>query len=124
MKQQDIGIDLGTSSIVIATETQGIVLSQPTAGAVDVRTGSVIAVGERALRMVGRAPAYIDIIRPLKDGVIHDHRMTNELIIRFVSEVCPSRLVKPRGYVRRVRKSHIKHAHGIYPVRRLDSLHG
>lgn len=96
MKQQDIGIDLGTSSIVIATEAQGIVLSQPTAGAVDVRTGSVIAVGERALRMVGRAPAYIDIIRPLKDGVIHDHRMTNELIIRFVSEVCPSRLIKPR----------------------------
>lgn len=96
MKQQDIGIDLGTSSIIIATEKQGVVLSQPSVGAVDTRSGAVIAVGEQALRMVGRAPAYIDIVRPLRDGVIQDHRMTNELILRFVNEVCPSRIAKPR----------------------------
>ena len=45
---------------------------------------------------MGRAPAYIDLVRPLKDGVIQDHRMTNELIVRFVNEVCRSRLRKPR----------------------------
>lgn len=96
MKQQDIGIDLGTSTIMIATEQQGVVLSQPSVGAVDTRSGSVIAVGEQALRMVGRTPSYIEIVRPLRDGVIQDHRMTNELIIRFVNEVCRSRVAKPR----------------------------
>ncbi len=96
MKQQDIGIDLGTSSIVIATQEKGIVLCQPSVGAVDTRTGSVIAVGEKALRMTGRAPGYIEVIRPLRDGVIQDQRMTHELILRFVNEVCPSRLIKPR----------------------------
>ena len=96
MKQYDIGIDLGTTSIIIATEEQGVVFRQPTIGAVDTRTNSVIAVGDEALRMVGRAPANIDLVRPLQDGVIHDHRMTNELILRFVNEVCRSRLFKPR----------------------------
>lgn len=96
MKQQDIGIDLGTTSIIIATESQGVVFSQPTIGAVDTRSNTILAVGEQALRMVGRAPAYIELVRPLRDGVIQDHRMTNELIVRFVNEVCRSRLFKPR----------------------------
>lgn len=96
MRQQDIGIDLGTSSIIIATQAQGVIFTQPSVGAVDTRTGTVIAVGEPALRMVGRVPPYIEIIRPLKDGIIQDHRMTNELIIRYMNEVCPSRLIKPK----------------------------
>lgn len=90
-----IGIDLGTSSIILATPQQGVVLSQPSVGAVDTRTGTVIAVGDQALRMVGRVPSYIDVVRPLRDGVIQDHRMANELIIRFLGEACPSRLVRP-----------------------------
>ena len=96
MKQQDIGIDLGTTSIIIATEQQGVVFTQPTIGAVDTRSNTILAVGDEALRMVGRAPAHIDLIRPLRDGVIQDHRMTNELIVRFVNEVCRSRFFKPR----------------------------
>ena len=56
MKQYDIGIDLGTTSIIIATEEQGVVFRQPTIGAVDTRTNSIIAVGDAALKMVGRAP--------------------------------------------------------------------
>ena len=56
MKQYDIGIDLGTSSIIIATERQGVIFRQPSIGAVDTRSNTVIAVGEDALRMVGRAP--------------------------------------------------------------------
>lgn len=91
MKQQDIGIDLGTTSIIIATEQQGVVFTQPTIGAVDTRSNTILAVGDEALRMVGRAPAHIDLVRPLRDGVIQDHRMTNELIVRFVNEVCRSR---------------------------------
>ena len=96
MNQQDIGIDLGTTSIIIATEKQGVVFSQPTIGAVDTRNNTILAVGDEALRMVGRAPAHIDLVRPLRDGVIQDHRMTNELIVRFVNEVCRSRFFKPR----------------------------
>ena len=96
MKQYDIGIDLGTSSIIIATQQQGVIFHQPSVGAVDTRSNTVISVGEQALRMVGRAPASIEIIRPLRDGVIQDHRMTNELIIRFINQVCPSRLIRPR----------------------------
>ena len=96
MKQQDIGIDLGTTSIIIATEQQGVVFSQPSIGAIDTRTGEVIAVGDRALRMVGRAPSDIELVRPLRDGVIQDHRMTHELIVRFVNQVCRSRILRPR----------------------------
>ena len=96
MKQQDIGIDLGTTSIIIATEKQGVVFNQPTIGAVDTRNNTILAVGDEALKMVGRVPSHIDLVRPLRDGVIQDHRMTNELIIRFVNEVCRSRIFKPR----------------------------
>ena len=96
MKQYDSGIDLGTTSIIIATEEQGVVFRQPTIGAVDTRTNSILAVGDEALKMVGRAPAHIDLVRPLRDGIIQDHRMTNELIVRFVNQVCRSRIFKPR----------------------------
>ena len=60
------------------------------------RSSTILAVGDKALRMVGRVPSYIDIIRPLRDGIIQDHRMTNELIVRFINEVCRSRIIKPR----------------------------
>jgi len=80
MKQYDIGLDLGTTSIIIATQEQGVVFHQPSIGAVDTRSSTILAVGDKALRMVGRVPSYIDIIRPLRDGIIQDHRMTNELI--------------------------------------------
>ena len=96
MKQYDIGLDLGTTSIIIATEEQGVVFSQPSIGAVDTRSNTILAVGDQALRMVGRAPSYIDLVRPLRDGIIQDHRMTSELIVRFVNEVCRSRIVRPR----------------------------
>ena len=96
MKQQDIGIDLGTTSIIIASEQQGVVFCQHSIGAIDTRTGEVIAVGDRALRMVGRAPSYIELVRPLRDGVIQDHRMTHGLIVRFVNQVCRCRILRPR----------------------------
>lgn len=96
MKQYDIGLDLGTTSIIIATQEQGVVFHQPSIGAVDTRSSTILAVGDKALRMVGRVPSYIDIIRPLRDGIIQDHRMTNELIVRFINEVCRSHIIKPR----------------------------
>ena len=64
MKQYDIGLDLGTTSIIIATQEQGVVFHQPSIGAIDTRSSTILAVGDKALRMVGRVPSYIDIIRP------------------------------------------------------------
>ena len=84
MAQNDIGIDLGTTTIIIAQEGTGVVLNQPSVVAVDTRKNSVLEVGDKALAMVGRTPNYISAIFPLKDGVISDHTMTRELICRFV----------------------------------------
>ena len=96
MAQNDIGIDLGTTTIIIAQEGTGVVLNQPSVVAVDTRKNSVLEVGDKALAMVGRTPNYISAIFPLKDGVISDHTMTRELICRFVNQVYSSHMVKPR----------------------------
>lgn len=95
MDLNDIGIDLGTTSIIIAMGEKGVVLNQPSIVAVDTRQNKVLAVGDDALAMVGRTPSYISAIRPLKDGVISDHMLTRELICRFIRKVSSSR-IKPR----------------------------
>ena len=69
MAQNDIGIDLGTTTIIIAQEGQGVVLNQPSVVAVDTRKNCVLEAGDKALAMVGRTPNYISAIFPLKDGV-------------------------------------------------------
>lgn len=96
MAQYDIGIDLGTTTIIIAVEGKGVVLSQPSVVAVDNRKDEVLAVGDDALAMVGRTPNYISATRPLKAGVISSHTLTRELIKRFVNKVYDFRLIKPR----------------------------
>ena len=73
MAQNDIGIDLGTTTIIIAQEGQGVVLNQPSVVAVDTRKNCVLEAGDKALAMVGRTPNYISAIFPLKDGVISSH---------------------------------------------------
>ena len=69
MAQNDIGIDLGTTTIIIAQEGKGVVLNQPSVVAMDTRKNSVLEAGDKALAMVGRTPNYISAIFPLKDGV-------------------------------------------------------
>ena len=96
MAQNDIGIDLGTTTIIIAQEGKGVVLNQPSVVAMDTRKKTVLEAGDKALAMVGRTPNYISAIFPLKDGVISDHTMTRELICRFVKQVYSSHMVKPR----------------------------
>ena len=96
MAQTDIGIDLGTTTIIIAQAGQGVVLNQPSVVAMDTRKNTVLEAGDKALAMVGRTPNYISAIFPLKDGVISDHTMTRELICRFVNQVYSSHMVKPR----------------------------
>lgn len=96
MAQNDIGIDLGTTSVIIYVEGKGIVLNEPTVVAVDTDSDKVLAVGNDAYKMIGRTPAHITAVRPLKDGVISDYMLTREIVKRFISKVCASQMIKPR----------------------------
>lgn len=84
---QDIGIDLGTANTLIYIKNKGIVLNEPSVIAVDDTTKKILAVGKRAKEMVGRAPDYIKVVRPLQDGVISDFVMTQTMLREFLKNV-------------------------------------
>lgn len=92
----DIGIDLGTSTVLVYVKDKGIVLKEPSVVAVDVYTNKIYAVGEEARRMLGRTPDAIQAIRPLADGVISDYYLTEQMLKAFIGKVCKRRLIKPR----------------------------
>ncbi len=94
----DMGIDLGTANTLVYVKGQGIVLREPSVVAVDTETGDVKAVGEEAKRMVGRTPAHIQAIRPLKDGVIANFNVAEKMIRHFIYKVHNRRsaFVSPR----------------------------
>ena len=82
-----VGIDLGTANSLVYVKGKGIVLREPSVVAVDKNTDEVLAIGEEAQKMIGRTPENILAIRPLKDGVISDFDMTEEMIRRFLIKV-------------------------------------
>jgi rod shape-determining protein MreB len=84
--REDLGIDLGTANTLVYAEGRGIVLREPSVVAVDLDTGTVLAVGEDAQRMLGRTPASISAIRPLKDGVIADYDQTQAMLRYFIGK--------------------------------------
>jgi rod shape-determining protein MreB len=92
----DIGIDLGTASIIVYVKSKGIVLQEPSVVAMDKSTGKMLAVGEEARRMIGRTPGNIVAIRPLKEGVIADYSTTEIMLKYFLSKVAPRRIFRPR----------------------------
>jgi rod shape-determining protein MreB len=93
----DIGIDLGTANTLVFVKGEGIVLNEPSIVARQFATKKVIAVGMEAKQMVGRENADIQIIRPLKDGVIADFEVTEEMIRHFIRKVQKNKLfVRPR----------------------------
>lgn len=83
----DIGIDLGTASVLVYVKGKGIVLQEPSVVAIDTSTNKVLAVGEEAQRMLGRTPGNIVAIRPLKDGVISDYDVTEKMLKHFIEKV-------------------------------------
>ena len=91
-----MAVDLGTANTVVYVRGQGIVLSEPSVVAVDVKTGRPLAVGAEAKAMVGRTPSNIQAIRPLKDGVIADFEICEMMLRYFIRRVHPSRFAKPR----------------------------
>lgn len=97
MLARDIGIDLGTANVLIYVKGKGIVLNEPSVVAIDLNTNKVLAVGEEARRMVGRTPGNIVAIRPLKDGVIADFAVTEQMLKYFINKLnVKGFLSKPR----------------------------
>lgn len=84
---QDIGIDLGTANTLVYVRGHGIVINEPSVVAINNKTGDVLAIGKDAQRMVGKTPAHIVAIRPLKDGVISDFEVTEQMLRYFIQKV-------------------------------------
>ena len=93
---QDIGIDLGTATILVYVKGKGIVLKEPSVVAIDKNTNEVLAVGQEARKMLGRTPGNIVAIRPLKDGVISDYTVTEKMLKYFINKVCGKFISAPK----------------------------
>ncbi len=84
---KEIGIDLGTANILIYVKGEGIVVNEPSVVAIDDETKKPLAVGQEAKDMLGKTPGRVKAIRPLKDGVIADFRITEILITHFINKL-------------------------------------
>ena len=93
---QDIGIDLGTATVIAYAKGKGIVLREPSVVAVDNNTGDVLAVGKEARKMLGRTPGNIVATRPLRDGVISNYTVTEKMLKYFINKVCGKFIFAPR----------------------------
>ena len=93
---RDMAVDLGTANTLVYVRGRGIVLNEPSVVAVNVKDGRPLAVGLEAKRMIGRTPAHIQAIRPLKDGVIADFEICEKMLRYFIHRVHQRRWVKPR----------------------------
>jgi rod shape-determining protein MreB len=93
----EIGIDLGTASVLVYIKDKGIVLQEPSVVSIDTQTDEILAVGVEARKMLGRTPGNIQAIRPLKDGVISDYEITERMLRYFIKKTCgKSRLFRPK----------------------------
>ena len=95
MLGRNIGVDLGTASVIIYMEGRGIVLTEPSVVAYNTKTGRMCAVGKKAYEMLGRNPDSIRVIRPMKDGVVSDFTATRQMLSRFLTKVCRNAIFKP-----------------------------
>ena len=93
----DLSIDLGTANTLIYVREKGIILNEPSVVAIKTQAGqrTVIAVGSEAKKMLGRTPGNISAIRPLKDGVIADFQITEEMLKHFIQEVHEDSYIRP-----------------------------
>jgi len=97
---QDIGIDLGTATVLVYVKGRGIVLREPSVVSIDRNTGRMLKVGEEARKMLGRTPGNIAAIRPLRDGVISDYKATEMMLKYFLNKVVGKRwFFRPRVMV-------------------------
>ena len=91
----DLGIDLGTATVLVYVKGKGILLKEPSVVAINKNNNKVLAVGEEARKMIGRTPGNIVAVRPLRDGVISDYDTTEKMLKSFLSKVNFSKFFKP-----------------------------
>lgn len=96
---KDLGIDLGTSNVLIYAAGKGVVLREPAVIALDKNTGKVLQVGAAARNMLGRTPGNVVAIHPLQDGVISDYELTAQMLTEMIRRVMKHAVVKPRMIV-------------------------
>ncbi|MCB2359612.1 rod shape-determining protein [Clostridium estertheticum] len=93
----DMGIDLGTATVLVYIKGKGVILKEPSVVAIDRSNNRVLAVGEEARQMIGRTPGNIVAIRPMRDGVISDYDITEKMLKHFIKKACGKRrLSAPR----------------------------
>lgn len=98
--RKDVGIDLGTANVLVYVKGKGIVLQEPSVVAIDTNTNEIKAIGADARAMLGRTPGNIQAIRPLRDGVISDFKITERMLKYFIAKVCGNRrFLRPRVVV-------------------------
>jgi len=95
MFARQVGIDLGTVSILVYVRGKGIVLQEPSVVAVSVRDNRIMAVGNEAHSMLGRTPETIEVLRPMREGVIADYVVTEKMLSHFIHKVCGRVHFKP-----------------------------
>ena len=95
----DLGIDLGTSNVLIYRTDSGITTREPSVVAMDKNTGKILQVGAAARNMLGRTPGNVVAMHPLKDGVIADHEMTVKMLTKFMNDAGTSSLFTPKPRV-------------------------
>lgn len=96
MFNKDIGIDLGTATVLVYEKNKGIVLNEPSVVAVNTQTNTVCAIGAEAYNMLGRTPPHIQVVHPLNDGVISNYTLTEAMIKGFLLRIFKHTLGKPR----------------------------
>lgn len=84
---KDIGVDLGTANTLVYVRERGIVIDEPSVVAINKKTGQLVAIGKKAKEMIGKTPAHITAIKPLKSGVISDFEITEQMLRYFFQEV-------------------------------------
>ena len=94
--EKGIGIDLGTTKVMIYKEDEGIVVNEPSVVAYDADSGEPIAFGQQAYEMVGKTHKNIVAEYPLKDGVISNYSLTKEMVKYFINKAYESKVVKPK----------------------------
>ncbi len=96
----DLGIDLGTATVLVYVKGKGILLKEPSVVAINKNNNEVLAVGEEARKMIGRTPGNIVAVRPLRDGVISDYDVTEKMLRAFIKKACgKGRVIAPKVMV-------------------------
>ena len=99
IQSPDVGIDLGTANILVYVKDRGIVLREPSVAVVKKDTDEIVKLGHAALKMIGRTPENLEVVRPLREGVIDKYKVTLQMVDHLIRRACGSAIIKPRVMV-------------------------